>query len=91
MTNRVFILGAGASRDCQSADGHFQSPLSKDFFELLERVHGEDPTAVRVAHIQGYLIAHDAHHRGSTVLTLKQCGHAVPENVRYGIWKWDKL
>jgi uncharacterized damage-inducible protein DinB len=28
----------------------------------------------------GYLIAHESHHRGSILLTAKQCGHSVPED-----------
>ena len=36
----------------------------------------------------GYLVAHDAHHRGNILLTLKRSGHPVPEEVRSGIWNW---
>jgi len=43
--------------------------------------------AVQVA----YFIAHESHHRGSILLTLKQCGHPVDARVRYAIWDWDHI
>jgi uncharacterized damage-inducible protein DinB len=39
----------------------------------------------------GYFLAHEGHHRGSILLTLKQSGHKVDQKVQYGIWEWDKL
>jgi len=32
-----------------------------------------------------YFVAHESHHRGSILLTLKQCGHAVDKATRDGI------
>ncbi len=39
----------------------------------------------------GYFIAHESHHRGNIMLTLKECGHNLDKDVRYGIWGWDQM
>ena len=36
----------------------------------------------------GYLLAHDAHHRGEIQLTLTQAGHKLSDKVGYGLWEW---
>ena len=43
-----------------------------------------------IAHL-GYFIAHESHHRGNILLTLKQCGHNLDQATRYAIWNWDKI
>jgi uncharacterized damage-inducible protein DinB len=37
-----------------------------------------------------YLISHDSHHRGSILLTLKECGQKVDQDTQYGIWDWER-
>lgn len=41
--------------------------------------------------MMGYFISHDSHHRGSILLTLKQCGHKIDQQTQYSIWEWDKI
>jgi uncharacterized damage-inducible protein DinB len=38
-----------------------------------------------------YFIAHESHHRGNILLTLKQCGHRLPQEDGYAIWDWEKM
>jgi uncharacterized damage-inducible protein DinB len=38
-----------------------------------------------------YLIAHESHHRGSILLTLKQNGVKIPDELKWGIWEWNKI
>ena len=36
----------------------------------------------------GYLIAHDAHHRGQIAMLARQLGHPLPQKTMFGMWEW---
>lgn len=36
----------------------------------------------------GYLIAHEAHHRGQIIMILKENGHMPDKKILYGLWEW---
>jgi len=38
-----------------------------------------------------YFVSHESHHRGSILLTLKQCGHRLDNATSYKIWDWDRI
>lgn len=38
-----------------------------------------------------YLVAHESHHRGSILLTLKQSGYKLDKAASYAIWGWDRM
>jgi uncharacterized damage-inducible protein DinB len=41
-----------------------------------------------VAGFIGYLIAHDAHHRGQITMLARQLGHPLPQKAMFGMWEW---
>ncbi len=38
-----------------------------------------------------YFVAHESHHRGNILLTIKECGHNLSQAERYAIWDWDRI
>ena len=49
------------------------------------RVKGFKP---HVTAFVGYIVAHEAHHRGQIALIMKQNGTPLPKKVRFGLWEW---
>jgi len=41
-----------------------------------------------VAGFFGYLVAHDAHHRGQITMLARQAGHPIPQKAMFGMWEW---
>lgn len=67
---------------------HSRQALSELIGRALEtdgRIKGFRPD---VAGFLGYLIAHDAHHRGQIAMLARQLGHPLPQKINFGMWEW---
>lgn len=49
------------------------------------QVKGFKPDAVSFF---GYLVAHDAHHRGQIAALARQLGHPLSKAAGFGLWEW---
>jgi uncharacterized damage-inducible protein DinB len=49
------------------------------------RIKGFKPD---VAGFIGYLVSHDAHHRGQIAMLARQCGHPLSQKAMFGMWEW---
>jgi uncharacterized damage-inducible protein DinB len=41
-----------------------------------------------VGGVVGYLIAHDAHHRGQISMLARQLGRPLSKSAGFGMWEW---
>ena len=67
------------------ASRHALSIIISRALETDGRVKGFRPD---VAGFIGYLIAHDAHHRGQITMLARQIGHPLPQKAMFGMWEW---
>ena len=61
------------------------------FTESMAGVGKRRPLKKGVVATLGYFIAHESHHRGSILLTLKQSGHKLDQKTQSAIWNWDRM
>ena len=61
------------------------SAVLKNSLETNGQVKGFKPD---IAGFFGYLIAHDAHHRGQICMLARQAGHPLPQKAMFGVWEW---
>jgi uncharacterized damage-inducible protein DinB len=72
--------------------------------EMLDEALGDDPGRIQEFHsdswarpwpvgleMLGYMLSHEAHHRGQVCMLAHQMGFPLPKEISYGIWNWQKL
>jgi uncharacterized damage-inducible protein DinB len=68
------------------------SAIEKLIQKALEDPSGKVPNfRPDVVVFVGYLIAHDAHHRGQIAMMARQVGHPVQPRIGFGLWEWGTL
>ena len=82
--DRTKVTPAQALRALEQSRKALSAVLSRAF-EIDGRIKGFRPDA---AGFLGYLISHDAHHRGQIAMLARQCGHPLPQKVTFGMWEW---
>ena len=98
---RVMWLKAAGGKVPEQLDRHSVTPaqarkaLEASREALLEVLQGALATGGRVkgfrpdvAGFFGYLISHDAHHRGQITMLARQMGHAISQKAMFGMWEW---
>jgi uncharacterized damage-inducible protein DinB len=82
--DRFTVTPAQAKKALESSRAALREVLQSSFKED-GRIKGFRPD---VAGFFGYLIAHDAHHRGQITMLARQAGHAIPQKAMFGMWEW---
>lgn len=82
--NRATVTPAQASQALEKSR-HALSDLMARALESGGRIKGFRSD---VAGFVGYLIAHDAHHRGQIAMLARQLGHPLPQKITFGMWEW---
>ena len=82
--DRATLTPAQATKALEQSRAALSAVL-KSALESDGRVKGFRPD---VAGFLGYLIAHDAHHRGQICMLARQVSHPLPQKAMFGMWEW---
>jgi uncharacterized damage-inducible protein DinB len=83
--DRFTVTPAQAKKALESSRAALREVLQSSLNYGDGRIKGFRPD---VAGFFGYLIAHDAHHRGQITMLARQAGHPIPQKAMFGMWEW---
>jgi uncharacterized damage-inducible protein DinB len=64
--------------------------LARSARAMAEVFSAEPAPDDAIAHF-GWMLAHDAHHRGQICILARQVGYPLRGEGAYGLWQWGKL
>lgn len=82
--DRTRVTPAQALRSMEQSRQALSLVISRAL-ESDGRIKGFRPDVVGFL---GYLIAHDAHHRGQITMLARQVGYPLPPKAMFGMWEW---
>jgi uncharacterized damage-inducible protein DinB len=82
--DRATVTPSQAKQALETSRDALSAVMSRAM-ETDGRIKGFRPD---VAGFFGYLIAHDAHHRGQITMLARQLGHPLPQKAMFGMWEW---
>jgi uncharacterized damage-inducible protein DinB len=93
------MMGSLTSFDMESEPGLQEISSSLDVSaEVMERFLAESEAKGKVKgwkqspmSFVGYLVAHEAHHRGLAIVCLRAGGVKLDKKEGFGMWEWGKL
>lgn len=84
--DRATVTPAQAMRALESSRAALHK-LCRKSLQTDGRIRGFRPDG---AGFVGYLIAHDAHHRGQIAMMARQLGHPLSQKAVFGMWEWGR-
>ena len=88
----LFEKGESPSKDKLIEMFQLSGEVMEGYIRSCLDNEGESPNFKRgVVLMLGYYISHEAHHRGSVLLTMKLSGFKLPNALKWGIWEWNKI
>ena len=86
LTSRIKAIGEYVCElDAEIAQSRDERLLAESLEHPDGKVKGFRPDVVGMV---GYLISHDAHHRGQICALARQLGYSLPKQATFGMWEW---
>jgi len=82
--DRATVTPSQAKQALETSRDALSAVMSRAM-ETDGRIKGFRPD---VAGFFGYLIVHDAHHRGQITMLARQLGHPLAQKAMFGMWEW---